>query len=129
MYIVGFFIGTDGTPETGLSATVDGLRLEDNTKVLSAVACTAGNIDGVYYYDFSTADERYHYVFTIDSVTLPGLLRYAPGISPVSGAEIATVATNVSQLITDFANQYYNFRDMRRKFKDWGGFKNESGRD
>lgn len=119
MYILAYFCGTDGAPETGLSPTVDGYKIEDSTQVLTASALTEIG-DGWYYYDYSTADSSYHYVFTIDGgAALPGLLRYAVGSSPGDSADIATVSTNVDSIATDIDNLYYKFRDMRRKNPEW----------
>ena len=120
MYIVAYFIGTDGAPEGGLSPTVDGCRIEDNTKILAALALTEAAITGWYFYDFATADPSNHYVFTVDGgATLPGLLRYAAGTSSPDAADLSTLITNTDTISDDIKNQYYAFRDMRRKHPEW----------
>jgi hypothetical protein len=126
MYIVAYFIGTDGAPETGLSPTVNGHRLEETAQVLTDAALTEAG-DGWYFYNFSLADSSYHYVFTVDSVTLPGLLRYAAGTSSPDSADISTLITNVDEVSDDIKNQYYAFRDMRRKHPEWNAAKDLGG--
>ena len=131
MYIVAYFIGTDGAPEGGLTPTVDGCRIEGNAKVLAAVALTAAAIDGWYFYDQLEYDSKYHYIYTVDGgATLPGLLRYAPGVSGGDSSDISTLVTNLDTVSDDVKNQYYAFRDMRRKHPEWNpnrGKNNEQG--
>jgi hypothetical protein len=122
MYIFAYFCGTDGAPETGLSPTADVYRIEDTTQVLTAQALTEIG-DGWYYYDYSTADEDNHYVITVDGgATLPGLLRYAKGAGKPDGDIIASIESDVDEIKTKIDNQYFSFRDMRRKHPEWRPF-------
>jgi hypothetical protein len=119
MYILAYFIGTDGVPETGLTVTGEGYKVEDRSHVLSSVSFTEIG-DGWYYYNHSSADSSYHYVYTVDGgATLPGLLRYAAGASSGDSADISTLITNLDTVSDDIKNQYYAFRDMRRKHPEW----------
>lgn len=119
MYILAYFLGTDGAPEGGLTPLVSCARIEDNTQVLTSVALSASVITGFYYYDYATADEDSHYVGYVDSVTLPGLLRYAPFAGKGDSDIIASISDDVSSILTKLNSQYYEFRDLRRKHPEW----------
>ena len=82
MKIISFFTNK-GTPETGLSPTIDVWKL-DGTQVVTAqdLSEIAG---GFYFYDFTTYDEDEDYVIRADGVTLSGADRYVYSTNETAG--------------------------------------------
>jgi len=77
MYIKVYF-AENGSPKTGLSPTVTVYKDSDNSVIVNAQAMTEIG-GGFYKYDFSTYDSEESYCYIVDSVTLTGQERYAPG--------------------------------------------------
>lgn len=77
---IGAYFKESGIPKTGLSPTLMGYDLSDNSVVLNAVAMTETGSGG-YKYWFTNYDNTKNYYFLADSVTLTGEERYAPGWS------------------------------------------------
>ncbi len=82
MNIIAFFT-ENGTPKTGLSATIDVWKI-DGTQTVTAQAMTevAG---GFYVYDYTTYDEDEDYCIRADSVTLTGSDRYVYSSNETAG--------------------------------------------
>ena len=66
-----------GTPRTGLAPQITVYNLTEGTNPVAGVAMTEVGL-GWYKYEYA-GDETDHYVFTVDSVLLSGLERYASG--------------------------------------------------
>ncbi len=121
MEILAFFTNK-GTPETGLSATIDVWKL-DGTQVVTAQAMTeiAG---GFYKYDFTAYDEDIDYVIRGDgSATLSGSDRYVfssnetAGVGKILKIEKGSWKITGNQMIfydTDGTTPLYTF-DLKDK--------------
>lgn len=72
------YFAENGSPKALLSPTVDVYRDSDAVKVVNAQAMTEIG-GGFYKYDFSTYNPEQSYCYVVDSVTLTGYERYAPG--------------------------------------------------
>ena len=78
MWVVAAFTNK-GVPETGLSPTVTGYDLSDNSVVINAQSMSEVG-GGVYKYDFTTYDSAKDYVYICDGTgTLPDFERYVFG--------------------------------------------------
>ncbi len=74
--IINQFLTNAGVPTAGLSADITVYEVGNATPVVDAQSMSEYG-DGLYYYDFSTYNQRKRYVVYIDgSATLSGADRY-----------------------------------------------------
>ncbi len=74
--IISQLFTNSGVPTTGLSALITVYEEGNGTPVVSGQAMTEQG-DGLYYYDFTSYNQRKRYVVYLDgSVTLSGTDRY-----------------------------------------------------
>jgi hypothetical protein len=78
MWIISYF-SISSVPATGLTPTLDGYRVDNNSKVIDGESMTEIG-GGFYKYYFSGIDRREDYVFIADGgVTLADTERYSIG--------------------------------------------------
>ena len=117
MYVLAYFADTDGSPKTGLTPTISSKRIPTLVADLLSVSMTEAGL-GWYFYNFTTFNPALLYIFTIDGgATLVGIRRYAVGTNAGGSVseDIIALQSDLTDLSTDYANQYYAMRDLNRK--------------